>query len=368
MLAALRLRQRQGPSAVPEDALEQLVETASLHALTTTSAPLLLDSRSTIALAFSCDGRELGSTHGDHTVRVFGAATGVQHRCFTGHRRTPWALKWHPTLPHILVSGALAVPDRAPAEVIVWDAAAGVALRQLELPHNVLCLCFHPSGSHLLASSGSDLHVWDPRPTIAAAAASSALPYRGDGVTRHLGGGGKNSSVCDPPVAFLPLASFATNLRGVAFTPCGRYLVTALERAWPTEASYDAESMACSLYLWAWDGARMTAALAAYSAALEAWTAVRRQPAQPLHASSLSQQQQQSQPPPLVAGLAVPRQRRAHAASTSSAASPVPGTPLEAVSPVSSAAAAAAAPGAPLVVGAGAGRIGSFGVGGGVGG
>ena len=55
--------------------------------------------RSTIAAAFSPDGKLLASTHGDHTVKLIDCRTGRCVRTLTGHRRTPWAVRYHPTGP-----------------------------------------------------------------------------------------------------------------------------------------------------------------------------------------------------------------------------------------------------------------------------
>jgi activator-of-BECN1-regulated-autophagy protein 1 len=62
---------------------------------------------STIAIAMSCNGVTFATTHGDHTVKVFDFGSGQQIRNFSGHPRTPWTLKYHPTDPNIIASGCL---------------------------------------------------------------------------------------------------------------------------------------------------------------------------------------------------------------------------------------------------------------------
>ena len=69
--------------------------------------PLPPSVSSTIAIAMSCDGQTFATTHGDHTVKVFDFISGEQIRVFSGHPRTPWTIKYHPTDPNIIASGCL---------------------------------------------------------------------------------------------------------------------------------------------------------------------------------------------------------------------------------------------------------------------
>nr|CAD1834321.1 unnamed protein product [Ananas comosus var. bracteatus] len=71
---------------------------------------------STIAAAFSSDGRTLASTHGDHTVKIIDCQTGNCLKVLSGHRRTPCVVRFHPLCSEILASGSL---DH---EVRLWDA------------------------------------------------------------------------------------------------------------------------------------------------------------------------------------------------------------------------------------------------------
>ncbi|KAJ0052069.1 hypothetical protein Pint_01634 [Pistacia integerrima] len=66
------------------------VEAESLRHLSAKYCPLLPPPRSTIAAAFSPDGRTLASTHGDHTVKIIDCQTGNCLKVLSGHRRTPW--------------------------------------------------------------------------------------------------------------------------------------------------------------------------------------------------------------------------------------------------------------------------------------
>lgn len=69
--------------------------------------PLPPSVSSTIAIAMACNGQTFATTHGDHTVKVFDFISGEQVRVFSGHPRTPWTIKYHPTDPNIIASGCL---------------------------------------------------------------------------------------------------------------------------------------------------------------------------------------------------------------------------------------------------------------------
>lgn len=56
---------------------------------------------------------------GDHTVKLSCCSTGRLVRVLSGHRRTPWVVRFHPRKPHLLASGSL---DH---EVRLWDASTG---------------------------------------------------------------------------------------------------------------------------------------------------------------------------------------------------------------------------------------------------
>lgn len=92
------------------------VEAFSLQHLSAKYCPLMPPPRSTIAAAFSPDGKILASTHGDHTVKLIDSQTGSCLKVLRGHRRTPWVVRFHPLYPEILASGSL---DH---EVHLWDA------------------------------------------------------------------------------------------------------------------------------------------------------------------------------------------------------------------------------------------------------
>jgi len=76
--------------------LTSWVEAESLQHLSAKYCPLGAPPRSTIAAAFSTDGRTLASTHGDHTVKIIDCETGNCLKVLTGHRRTPWVVSQIP--------------------------------------------------------------------------------------------------------------------------------------------------------------------------------------------------------------------------------------------------------------------------------
>ncbi|KAI6693552.1 hypothetical protein NL676_021262 [Syzygium grande] len=69
--------------------------------------PLVPPPRSTIAAAYSPDGKILASTCGDHTIKLIDSQMGNCLKVLRGHRRTPWVVRLHPLYPEILGSGSL---------------------------------------------------------------------------------------------------------------------------------------------------------------------------------------------------------------------------------------------------------------------
>lgn len=118
------------------------VEAESLRNLSAKYCPLLPAPRSTIAAAFSLDGKMIASTHGDHTVKIIDCESGNCLKVFSGHRRTPWVVRFHPMQRQILASGSL---DQ---EVRLWDASTSELILShsfsywiysLRSPHCISC-------------------------------------------------------------------------------------------------------------------------------------------------------------------------------------------------------------------------------------
>eukprot|EP00598_Pedospumella_elongata_P002972 CAMPEP_0184985292 /NCGR_PEP_ID=MMETSP1098-20130426/14038_1 /TAXON_ID=89044 /ORGANISM="Spumella elongata, Strain CCAP 955/1" /LENGTH=821 /DNA_ID=CAMNT_0027509371 /DNA_START=100 /DNA_END=2565 /DNA_ORIENTATION=+ len=117
--------------------------------------PLPPSVSSTIAIAMSCDGQTFATTHGDHTVKVFDFISGEQIRMFSGHPRTPWTIKYHPTDPNIIASGCLGY------EVRVWHIERNVCLNLNTYSQTIISLAFHPNGYFIAVACGMSIQLWD---------------------------------------------------------------------------------------------------------------------------------------------------------------------------------------------------------------
>nr|XP_019966622.1 PREDICTED: activating molecule in BECN1-regulated autophagy protein 1-like [Paralichthys olivaceus] len=71
--------------------------------------------RSTFLLAFSPDRTLMASTHVNHNIYITEVKTGKCLHSLVGHRRTPWCVTFHPTIPGLVASGCL------DGEVRIWD-------------------------------------------------------------------------------------------------------------------------------------------------------------------------------------------------------------------------------------------------------
>lgn len=130
------------------------VEAESLRHLSAKYCPLLPPPRSTIAAAFSSDGKVLASTHGDHTVKIIDCETGSCLKVLVGHRRTPWVVRFHPLHPHILASGSL---DQ---EVRLWDANSSECIISHHFYRPIASIAFHAKGEIIAVASGHKLYIW----------------------------------------------------------------------------------------------------------------------------------------------------------------------------------------------------------------
>ncbi|VFQ63288.1 unnamed protein product [Cuscuta campestris] len=144
-------------SGVVRDAKRGLiswVEAESLRNLLAKYCPLLPPPRSTIAAAFSPDGKTLASTHGDHTVKIIECETGKCLKVLSGHRRTPWVVRFHPFYSDILASGSL---DH---EVRLWDAKTAECIGSRDFYRPIASIAFHAQGEILAVASGHKLYIW----------------------------------------------------------------------------------------------------------------------------------------------------------------------------------------------------------------
>ncbi|KAL5851662.1 hypothetical protein ACOSQ3_006780 [Xanthoceras sorbifolium] len=138
----------------PRRGLISWVETESLRYLSAKYCPLLPPPRSTIAAAFSFDGKTLASTHGDHTVKIIDCQTGSCLKVLRGHRRTPWVVRFHPLNPKVLASGSL---DH---EVRLWDANTAECIGSRDFYRPIASIAFHAHGDLLAVASGHKLYIW----------------------------------------------------------------------------------------------------------------------------------------------------------------------------------------------------------------
>eukprot|EP00898_Chlorokybus_atmophyticus_P003935 jgi/Chlat1/4542/Chrsp29S04591 len=121
--------------------------------------------RSTIAAAYSPDGRYIASTHGDHTVKLICCDTGLLLRTLSGHRRTPWVVRVNPRSSSLLASGSL---DNT---VRLWNASTAECVTSHDFGRPIASLAFHGLGDMLAVASGHKLWVWEY-----SAASSAATP------------------------------------------------------------------------------------------------------------------------------------------------------------------------------------------------
>ncbi|XP_024317056.1 uncharacterized protein LOC100829808 isoform X1 [Brachypodium distachyon] len=129
-------------------------ESQSLHRWSAKYCPLQPPPRSTIAAAFSSDGKTLASTHGDHTVKIIDCQTGKCLKVLGGHRRTPWVVRYHPLHSDILASGSLDY------EVRLWDANTSDCIVSHDFHRPIASIAFHALGDILAVASGHKLFIW----------------------------------------------------------------------------------------------------------------------------------------------------------------------------------------------------------------
>lgn len=131
------------------------VEAESLQHLSAKYCSLVPAPRSTIAAAFSPDGKTIASTHGDHTVKLIDCKTGNCLQVLNGHRRTPWVVRFHPLHPEILASGSL---DH---EVRLWNAKTSECIGSRDFYRPIASIAFHAEGELLAVASGHKLYLWN---------------------------------------------------------------------------------------------------------------------------------------------------------------------------------------------------------------
>ena len=106
--------------------------------------------------AWSADGTRLLSASGDHSLKVWDAATGQCLRTLSGHTAGVQGCAWS-------ADGTRLLSASGDHSLKVWDAATGQCLRTLEGHSNAVAACaWSADGTRLLsASEDHSLKVWD---------------------------------------------------------------------------------------------------------------------------------------------------------------------------------------------------------------
>uniref|UniRef100_A0A8C5QM43 Activating molecule in BECN1-regulated autophagy protein 1 n=1 Tax=Leptobrachium leishanense TaxID=445787 RepID=A0A8C5QM43_9ANUR len=158
--------------------------------------------RSTFLLAFSPDRTLLASTHVNHNIYITEVKTGRCIHSLVGHRRTPWCVTFHPTIPGLIASGCL------DGEVRIWDLHGGSESWFTDSNNAIASLAFHPTVQLLLIATANEIHFWD--------------------WSRR------------EPFAVVKTASEMERVRLVRFDPLGHFLLTAIVN--PSNQQSDEES------------------------------------------------------------------------------------------------------------------------------
>jgi activator-of-BECN1-regulated-autophagy protein 1 len=198
-------------SRAHDESLRSWAESDALRHCTATYSELRPAPRSTIAAAYSPDGKLLASTHGDHTVKLIDCRTGRCVRVLTGHRRTPWVVRFHPSDSNVLVSGSL---DH---QVRVWNATSAECILCFDFGKPIASLAFNAAGDVLAVASGHKLYAWryrnmpqwderrasrDPEARAAAARdAAAAVAAHEDAINAVRDGLGRAQRTLPAPVA-----------------------------------------------------------------------------------------------------------------------------------------------------------------------
>jgi WD domain, G-beta repeat len=122
---------------------------ACLHLILQLLCPFFRLAHRCLSVSFLC------SCSGDHTVKITSCHTGTLSRVLTGHRRTPWVVRFHPRNATLLASGSL---DH---EVRLWDATTGQCIAKHTFGKPIASLAFHVSASVLAIACGHKLFIWE---------------------------------------------------------------------------------------------------------------------------------------------------------------------------------------------------------------
>lgn len=87
---------------------------------------LIFISNSCLTTLFCSLRTLMASTHVNHNIYITEVKTGKCLHSLVGHRRTPWCVTFHPTIPGLVASGCL------DGEVRIWDLHVSAPLWSVE--------------------------------------------------------------------------------------------------------------------------------------------------------------------------------------------------------------------------------------------
>ncbi|KAK4215173.1 WD40-repeat-containing domain protein [Rhypophila decipiens] len=186
-------------------------------------------SDSVTALAFSPDGKTLASSSGDHTIWLWDAATGMQQQTLKGHSSYITALTFSP-------DGKTLASGLADCTIQLWDTATGTHQQTLEgHSGSVTALVFSPDGKTLVSSSGDNtIRLWDTatgahQQTLEGHSYSvMAVAFSPDGKTLASGSDDHTIRLWDTATGALQqtLERHSHSVMAVAFSPDGKTLAS----------------------------------------------------------------------------------------------------------------------------------------------